>query len=450
MRMPSLKRTFDICLAVPALICFSPVMLGIAVLIWLETPGPVIFSQKRLGRQGKPFLLHKFRKFPVHWTDGGSGVTTSHDPRMTRVGTLLERIKFDELPQLWNILKGEMSFVGPRPESLRFADLFDKGYERVLDFVPGIFGPNQIAFRNENALYPVDEEPEAYYRRVLFPEKAAKDLDYFSRASFLRDLGYIGRGIWVSLLGSVHWKRFFQDHFQRMILDVLCIELAWTLAFLTRYPELQTLHQHQSYTLGLLLIPGSLIFGYLVSGVYDHPAKFFALSDAGRLLRVSGLVWTPVFLLLVGLERSLSLYLFPIFFVLLGVVLLLPRMLARIRWERKEDAGRLQNHSVAVYGTGRGGRALASWFSNGTVKGFIDDIPEHKGKRIEGYPVLGHGAEIPTIHQVHHFDELWITFVPKKAKRRQIEQICRELDIELVILPELEPFARLARKDSGA
>ncbi|MCF8106020.1 MAG: sugar transferase [Desulfohalobiaceae bacterium] len=441
------KRTFDICLAVPALILFGPVMLVIAVLIWLETPGPVIYSQKRLGYRGRPFLLYKFRKFPVNWTDGGSGVTTAHDPRLTRVGAMLERLKFDELPQLWNILKGEMAFVGPRPESLRFAELFDRGYERVLDFVPGIFGPNQVAFRNESYLYPPDEDPEAFYARVLFPKKAANDLKYFSRSTLFKDLGYILQGVWVSLFGSVPWKMFFKGHGRRIFLDLICISVAWTLAYLTRYPELQSLHIQQSYKLGLVLLPASLIAGFLLFGVYNHPPKYFSLSDAGRLLRVSGLTWILVFLLLLGLERSLSLYLFPIFFVILVVLLITSRMVARLRWEKRENELQKQTHTVAVYGTGRGGRALVSWFTNGALKGFIDDTPEHKGKRIKGYPVLGHGSEIPTIHEVHQFDELWMTFVPDKAKRRQIETICREKGIKLVVFPELEPFSRFVSKD---
>ena len=152
------KRLLDIALSVTGLLIAAPVMLVIAIFIRIDSPGKVIFSQKRLGKNKNYFFIHKFRKFPDDWGTKGSGVTTQGDVRMTSVGAFLERTKLDELPQLWNILKGEMSFVGPRPESTRYEALFTDGYEKLLDFTPGIFGPNQVAFRNESEMYPADED----------------------------------------------------------------------------------------------------------------------------------------------------------------------------------------------------------------------------------------------------------------------------------------------------
>ena len=125
---------------------------------------------------------------------------------MTRIGAILERTKLDELPQLWNILKGEMSFVGPRPETLNHADLFAGKYRAILDYIPGLFGPNQVVFRNESKLYPSDEDPETYYRRVLFPQKAENDIRYFLKANCFTDIMWIIRGICATIANLPNWQ----------------------------------------------------------------------------------------------------------------------------------------------------------------------------------------------------------------------------------------------------
>jgi hypothetical protein len=117
------------------------------------------------------------------------------------VGKLLLRTKLDELPQLWNILNGEMSVVGPRPETPAFADCFGEAYGKVLDYKPGIFGPSQVFFRNEGSLYPNDRDPERFYRDVLFPLKARIDLDYFPHRTMMGDLAWIFRGM-LAVFGS--------------------------------------------------------------------------------------------------------------------------------------------------------------------------------------------------------------------------------------------------------
>lgn len=195
-----MRRAFDVAGALTALIAFAPLILVIAILIRADSPGPVFFRQLRLGRGGRHFRLYKFRKFSHAPHRGGFGVTLPDDPRMTRVGRLLERSKLDELPQFWNILVGDMSFVGPRPETLDFADCFEDGYEKVLTYLPGLFGPNQAIFRNESALYPESCDPHAFYRAVIFPAKARNDLQYFPRRTMLSDLGWIIRGA-LSVIG---------------------------------------------------------------------------------------------------------------------------------------------------------------------------------------------------------------------------------------------------------
>jgi lipopolysaccharide/colanic/teichoic acid biosynthesis glycosyltransferase len=163
-------------------------MVAIAVMIVIEDGGPVFFEQTRLGFDGRPFGMYKFRKFKSDCGTSGAPLTVEGDSRMTRIGRFLAATKLDELPQLWNILKGDMAVVGPRPESMVFADCFKNGYEEILQHKPGLVGPSQVVFRHEAKLYPADEDPSIFYRRVLFPAKAVLDLAYFKRRTIGSDL----------------------------------------------------------------------------------------------------------------------------------------------------------------------------------------------------------------------------------------------------------------------
>lgn len=198
-------RLLDIVVAAAVLVFFAPLMICVAAAIFVEDGRPILFSQVRLGRRGRHFRMHKFRKFHEGGRPAGRPLTMERDPRLTGVGGFLARTKLDELPQLWNILKGDMSIVGPRPESLDFQDCFEGPYGAVLEHKPGIFGPSQVLFRNESSLYRGRPDPEQFYRDVLFPLKAHIDLAYFAHRTPLRDVAWAVRGAlavfgWSSLL----------------------------------------------------------------------------------------------------------------------------------------------------------------------------------------------------------------------------------------------------------
>jgi lipopolysaccharide/colanic/teichoic acid biosynthesis glycosyltransferase len=201
----SSQRPMDLAVAIAGLIILSPVMLLIALAICIETGRPIFYSQRRIGRGGRCFRIHKFRKF---YKDVGDGIplTVEHDPRMTPVGRVLALTKLDELPQLWNVAVGDMSIVGPRPESLDFSDCFTGSYLQVLDYTPGIFGPSQVAFRDERKFYPTNSDPVQFYRQVLFPLKASIDLAYFSHRTLVSDITWIIRGV-LAVVGGLPASR---------------------------------------------------------------------------------------------------------------------------------------------------------------------------------------------------------------------------------------------------
>jgi len=180
-----MKRTFDIVLALSLLLILLPVLLAVALLVKLDGPGPVFFRARRIGAGGRTFAMLKFRKM----VDGavGAPLTTASDLRFTATGKLLAKTKFDELPQLWNVLKGDMSFVGPRPEDSRFVALFPEEYTEIHGVAPGITGLSQLAFAKESDLLDRDDTLEYYVERLL-PAKVAIDVFYARHRSFLGDL----------------------------------------------------------------------------------------------------------------------------------------------------------------------------------------------------------------------------------------------------------------------
>jgi lipopolysaccharide/colanic/teichoic acid biosynthesis glycosyltransferase len=189
-----LKRPFDFLSALLGLIILSPLFLITSLLIKLTSPGPIFHRGKRVGRNGKLFNLYKFRTMIVHAAAVGPGITFNNDPRITWFGYLLRRTKIDELPQLINVLKGEMSLVGPRPEDPRYVTQYSHEQRQVLNVRPGITSAASLVYRNEEQML-ARADWEKLYRTEVLPAKLAIDLDYLSHRTFWSDVGLIFRTI---------------------------------------------------------------------------------------------------------------------------------------------------------------------------------------------------------------------------------------------------------------
>lgn len=191
-----LKYIFDRLTALVGLLVLWPVLLVVAILIRIKMPGgPVIFKQKRVGCNGKLFTMYKFRSMTVG--HGGSSVSVAGESRITPLGAKLRRYKLDELPELWNVLIGDMSFVGPRPDVPGYADQL-KGEDRdVLKLRPGITGPASLKYRDEEELLAQQVDPQRYNDEVIFPDKVRLNLYYLHHYSFLKDI----RMIFCTVLG---------------------------------------------------------------------------------------------------------------------------------------------------------------------------------------------------------------------------------------------------------
>ncbi len=185
------KAVFDRVAAALGLVVLAPVLALIAAAIVLEAGFPVLFRQTRVGRGGRPFRLVKFRS--MRMDVAGTRITAGRDPRVTRVGAWLRRRKIDELPQLWNVLRGDLSLVGPRPEIPPFVDTQDPVWRAVLEVRPGITDPASLQFRHEEELLSGAADAERYYREAILPPKLALNLEYIRTRTFWGDLKLIAR-----------------------------------------------------------------------------------------------------------------------------------------------------------------------------------------------------------------------------------------------------------------
>jgi lipopolysaccharide/colanic/teichoic acid biosynthesis glycosyltransferase len=188
-----LKRLVDILISATALAIFSPVLLTVALLVRATSPGPVFFRQERIGRDFRPFRIYKFRTMVQDAATRGSLVTFGADSRITSVGRILRATKIDELPQLINVLVGDMSLVGPRPEVRKYVEMFRNDYAEVLRVRPGITDPASIKYRNEAEILGRSQDPEREYVERILPDKINLGKEYARNSSLRNDFMIILR-----------------------------------------------------------------------------------------------------------------------------------------------------------------------------------------------------------------------------------------------------------------
>jgi lipopolysaccharide/colanic/teichoic acid biosynthesis glycosyltransferase len=237
------KRGLDVVSAALALVVLSPLFALIALLVVLDSPGPVFYRAERVGRRGRPMRMLKFRKMCLDAS--GGALTVADDERLTRVGALLLRTKLDELPQLWHVLRGEMSIVGPRPESPGYVARFRSDYDVILAVRPGLTGYTQLAFAREGWILD-PQDPHGHYVNGLLPQKVALDRLYATRLGTRRDLRIVLATVATLVFkvpvavdrstGALRWRRRTEG-----ALDGLALRLSrWTSRFAAPPPGSST------------------------------------------------------------------------------------------------------------------------------------------------------------------------------------------------------------------
>jgi lipopolysaccharide/colanic/teichoic acid biosynthesis glycosyltransferase len=213
-----LKRAFDLILSLLVILIALPMWLAVAIAIKLDSPGPVFYRGTRVGKDGRLFSIYKFRTMVVDAPNKGPGITHGNDPRITRVGRILRKLKIDEMPQLINVLKGEMSIVGPRPEDPRYVAHYTPEQRRVLTVRPGMASPAFIKYRHEEELLALwnthystgqaaaGDDWEHVYLTQILPDKLRMDLEYIDQQSFLGDLTILAQAA-LSLFTTADSRR---------------------------------------------------------------------------------------------------------------------------------------------------------------------------------------------------------------------------------------------------
>ncbi|MBZ0191580.1 MAG: sugar transferase [Candidatus Kuenenia stuttgartiensis] len=196
-----MKRLFDIISSFFSLLILLPLFLLIAILIKLDSAGPVFFIQKRVGKNFKLFSLYKFRTMVVDASQRGPQITSAGDSRITKIGRFLRKTKFDELPQIINVLKGDMSVVGPRPEVLKYVEMFKDDYKNILKVKPGITDYAAIEFRDEECVLKKFKDPEGGYIKEVLPLKIKLYNRYVNERSLSTDMKLIFLTLWKIVKG---------------------------------------------------------------------------------------------------------------------------------------------------------------------------------------------------------------------------------------------------------
>ena len=425
-----LKRLFDIAAAVIGLLLLSPLLVIVAVLIKLDSPGPVFFRQVRVGRYGRHFTIFKFRTMTAQQAGGAAQLTVAGDVRITRSGHWLRRYKVDELPQLIDVLRGTMSLVGPRPEVPRYVAQYPEAWrERVLSVRPGITDFASVHYRDENTLLARAADPEREYIDVILPSKLRYALHYVDNLTMADDLKVLGltlRTVFVPSFPSSrrllamtdsklwgHLDRAMSNlHPHRRLIaavaDATTVFLCWHLTYLFRlgferyqpgrpwYDDYVSFGVVAAYLLCLALL-----------GVPHGLWRYFGFDDLKRITLaclMAGLVSALAVLMahLAGVARAVLL-LHPMFCI---AALSMVRMAYRMVWEQARARANGQSGELRraiVLGAGEAARRLVAGIhlrDGWTVLALLDDDPAKRGSRIGGIPVLGSLADLalPHIH----------------------------------------------------
>jgi lipopolysaccharide/colanic/teichoic acid biosynthesis glycosyltransferase len=200
------KRTFDLGFAIIALLLLSPLFFLGSLLAKWQSKGPVFYKAKRVGKDETLFEMYKFRTMVVNADTLGGSLTTYRDTRITPIGRFLRWTKLDELPNLINVIKGEMSLIGPRPETPNYVKYYTETQKQVLQVKPGMTGPSQLANRDEEAKLKGQPDAEHYYITELMPKKLALDLHYVATRSIANDIGWLLKTFWVVIFTSRRFK----------------------------------------------------------------------------------------------------------------------------------------------------------------------------------------------------------------------------------------------------
>ncbi len=460
-----IKRTIDILSSVLGLILLAPFFGMIAVAIKRDSEGPIYYRAERIGRHGKIFKMLKFRtmydKFSHEIT---SPLTSNNDPRVTPVGHWLRDTKLNELPQLWNVLKGDMSLVGPRPESSEFVEKWPESYrKKILSMRPGVTSPASIIYRDEeqrlNGINFLDD-----YLKEIMPDKLRLDLLYVDTHSFATDLDVIFMTL-IAILPQIHKIRFKEatifsgpiygivnQHLTWFIIDFVVTMMAVGIAGLAwRATEVINLGITRATVLALII---SVIFG-IISTVIGLRRVVWRYASSSLVIDVALSVFITAAIAVLANYLLYPQFTLPFDFVLnfsliMFIGLISVRYQDRLitgvanRWINFRSGTKSLGEPVLIVGAGAGGE-LAVWLLNKSeyapafsITGFVDDDYRKQKTQMAGFPVLGTTKDIPALVKEHHIGLILFSISNiKQSERQRILSLCDKTDARVIVIPDL-------------
>jgi FlaA1/EpsC-like NDP-sugar epimerase/lipopolysaccharide/colanic/teichoic acid biosynthesis glycosyltransferase len=432
------KSIIDILIAMVLAVVLLPLFPFIAILIKLDSAGPIFYRCDRIGKDRKSFHMYKFRTMLEIPVRVGQSLSPQGDVRVTNFGRLLRRTKLNELPQLLNVFKGEMSFVGPRPEAPDLAAAYPPEAEILFSIKPGIVGPAQITFRNEEDLYPEGVDPKDYYIHNILPEKLKIDLEYLKHPTLLKDLRYMFLAFKETMLGTISRRHFFENNSQiylflfDMFFVVGCYLFAIELRFEGDVPAevvpvvLKTFPILLFYR--LICFIGFGLYGVLIR--YLNVSSYMAVANAVTFSSIL----TGVTIYLIGFysfPRSLLIidwFCINVFMISIRV----PTKLLRFRIYGKE---RNTLKKVLIFGAGdKGILAAAQLKSRVKILGFLDDDRTKRNKKVQDYSVVGNRYDIEPLSKIYHVDEVVIAVSNLDEKNlNHIVSLCHKASVRYSI-----------------
>ncbi len=411
-----IKEIFDRTLAAIGLLVAAPIIVLLGLLIKLESVGPIFFKHLRVGRNGRLFRMYKFRKMP-HRLHAGPKISPKHDPRLTRVGKVMDRLKLDEIPQLFNILKGDMSFVGPRPEIPEIVNLYNAGQRKVLAVKPGLVGPNQIVWRNEKNLLPDNvSDVESYYVKHVLPEKLARDLRYVEDTNFFLDLKYL-----VLAFGATIFEPLKPIHFIRRKREIFHLAFDLGLCLLAFAAALSIKHDFQISTVlwqrALDVLPVLLFWqltAFVFLDVYQQVWKYVSQADLLVIIKAASFSTALTAAVIYPIWRLkfpvsvLILYAFLCIGFLGGMRLVLNYLKQKIAGAKIRSGKKIMIYGANAEGELLLRRILANLGPDCRPIGFLDDDPQKRGDKIHGLPVMGNFSDLPLLKELYGIEEIYI------------------------------------------
>ncbi len=424
----SLKRIIDVVISSLGILVTAPLLVVIAIAVKLESKGSAWYRCARVGQHGSMFGMLKFRTM-VEAADRIDCKLCCHsDVRVTPIGKLLRRSKLNELPQLFNVLLGDMSLVGPRPEDPKFVAHYPEKWAVVLQVKPGIVGPYQVLHRNEEDLFPTDQDPESFYVAHILPEKLERDIEYVKECSVWGDFALLLRGLHATVFkGRLLSKNVIRgETYLELLGDVALSVSAYILANFMRF---ETVQVDTNLYRSLALIAGINSCLFLATRLYARNARFFSLPDLFFLIRIVALagILFPVGYTMAAPEAGHSRAVFFLYPCMLLVLLAGVRITLRIYFEWREprkDPGQAPFNTF-VYGAGRMGVETAKRLQFDpqiNLVGFVDDNQSLKDRFVLGLRVVGTGKDLPYLKELYLAKCAVIAFRPQSAAELETAQ----------------------------